>query len=145
MTFGGKDNRGPSIAELQRFVRERVLLTFMLSNGDQVTGTLRWFDESAFQIVPDGQHPFTILRSAVLGYKQYAEETAHAFAAATQAPAAKSSGATAATAATAAAPAASPPPAIEQDIASLLGLDEPAAATPEETAKPLQTDDAGNK
>jgi hypothetical protein len=70
MTFGGKDNRGPSIAELQRFIREKVRIRFMLSNGTEVVGTLRWFDENAFSIVPDGEQPFTILRSAVVGYRK---------------------------------------------------------------------------
>ena len=62
------DNRGPSTAELQRYIREKAVLVFVLSNGSQVTGHLRWFDENAFQIVPEGEQAFTILRSAVLGY-----------------------------------------------------------------------------
>lgn len=70
MTFGGKDNRGPSIAELQRYVREQTLLIFMLANGNELVGKLRWFDENAFQIVPDGEEPLTILRSAILGYQR---------------------------------------------------------------------------
>lgn len=78
MTFGGKDNRGPSIAELQRYIREKVPLRFMLSNGSEVVGTIRWFDENAFSIVPDGEQPFTILRSAVVGYrKQSGSSTAN--------------------------------------------------------------------
>ena len=72
MTFGGKDNRGPSIAELQRFVREQAPMLFMLSNGTDIIGQLRWFDDSAFQIVPmNGEQPFTILRSAVVGYRKH--------------------------------------------------------------------------
>ena len=71
MTFGGKDNRGPSIAELQRYIREKVPMSFTLSNGKEVVGTLRWFDENAFSIVPDGEQPFTILRTAVVGYRKH--------------------------------------------------------------------------
>ena len=69
MTFGGKDNRGPSVAELQRYVRDSNQVEFVLSNGDTVVGKLRWFDENAFSIVLDGEQPFTILRSAVVGYR----------------------------------------------------------------------------
>ena len=73
MTFGGSNNRGPSIAELQRFIREKTTLVFMLANGNQVVGQLKWADENAFQILPAGQQPFTILRSAVLGYHRHGE------------------------------------------------------------------------
>lgn len=69
MTFGGNSNKGPSIAELQRFVRDQTTLRFMLANGDKVVGKLKWADENAFKILPDGQEAFTILRSAVLGYQ----------------------------------------------------------------------------
>jgi len=73
MTFGGSNNRGPSIAELQRFIRDKTTVVVMLANGDKVVGQLKWADENAFQILPDGQQPFTILRSAVLGYHQHGE------------------------------------------------------------------------
>jgi hypothetical protein len=74
MTFGGKDNRGPSIAELQRYVREKVSIAFVLSTGENIIGKLRWFDENAFSIAQDGQQPFTILRSAVVGYRKHGDE-----------------------------------------------------------------------
>lgn len=70
MTFGGKDNRGPSIAEIQRYIREKTPLVFMLQNGEEVAGTLRWFDEYAFSVSREGEPPFTILRSAVVGYRK---------------------------------------------------------------------------
>lgn len=71
MTFGGKDNRGPSISELQKYIREKVRMRFLLNTGEEVIGTLRWFDEHAFSIVQDGEQPFTILRSAVVGYRKH--------------------------------------------------------------------------
>jgi hypothetical protein len=71
MTFGGKDNRGPSISELQRYIREKVPMRFMLNTGEEVVGVLRWFDEHAFSVLPDGEQPFTILRSAVVGYRKH--------------------------------------------------------------------------
>lgn len=69
MTITGHDNRGPSVAELQRFIREKVRLEFLLSNGDRLVGTLRWFDEQAFSVVPEGEQPLTVLRVAVLAYR----------------------------------------------------------------------------
>lgn len=72
MTFGAKDNRGPSIAELQRFIREKTEMIFVLNTGEEIVGHLRWFDEHAFSIVPPGEQPFTILRNAVVGYRQHA-------------------------------------------------------------------------
>ena len=76
MTFGGKDNRGPSIAELQRCIRDQIPMKFTLNTGEQVVGKLRWFDENAFSVVPDGELPFTILRAAVVGYRKQGEDGA---------------------------------------------------------------------
>jgi hypothetical protein len=75
MSFGGKDNRGPSVAELQRYIREKVDMLFMLNTGENIIGKLRWFDENAFSVAQDGQQPFTILRSAVVGYRKHAGES----------------------------------------------------------------------
>ena len=62
-------NKGPSIAELQRLIREQEHVEFLLINGTSIVGKIRWFDESAFSIIPDGEQPFTVLRTAVLGYR----------------------------------------------------------------------------
>jgi hypothetical protein len=69
----GTDNRGPSVAELQRLIREKTVVVFTLSNGQQIVGRLRWFDDNAFQLVPEGEQPFTILRNAVIGYRLYTQ------------------------------------------------------------------------
>ena len=69
MAIEGKDNKGPSTAELQRFIREQANLEFLLTNGDRLVGRLRWFDEQAFSVIPDGQQPITILRIAVVAYR----------------------------------------------------------------------------
>ncbi len=71
MTVGGHDNRGPSIAELQRYIRNGISLEFLLANGNTVVGRLRWFDEQAFSLEREGEEPFTILRLAVLGYRPH--------------------------------------------------------------------------
>jgi len=71
MSADGRDNKGPSTAELQRFIREKARLEFLLSNGDRVVGNLRWFDEQAYSVVPEGQEPITILRLAVVAYRMY--------------------------------------------------------------------------
>ncbi len=63
------NSKGPSIAELQHFVREQQKLEFILSNGDHLVGKLRWFDEQAFSVIQEGQEPITILRSSVLIYR----------------------------------------------------------------------------
>jgi len=62
-------NKGPSVAELQRHIRDKSKLEFLLSNGDRLVGQLKWFDEEAFCVVPDGQQPITIFRVAVLAYR----------------------------------------------------------------------------
>src|SRR5580765_8274483 len=78
MSLGGSSNRGPSTAELQKFIRDKTTVVLLLANGDKVVGQLRWVDETAFQIQPDGQVPFTVLRSAVLGWQRKDGEVAPA-------------------------------------------------------------------
>lgn len=69
MTQEKKESKRPSTAELQRFIREKTQLEFLLSNGDRLVGQLRWFDDQAFSVVSPGQKPVTILRPAVVAYR----------------------------------------------------------------------------
>lgn len=63
-----QDAKGPSIAELQRFVREKTSLEFILSNGKKELGTLKWFDEQAF-CLQQASGTITLLRTGVVGYR----------------------------------------------------------------------------
>lgn len=63
---GGK---GPSVAELERYIREKVKLEFVAVGGERFSGNLRWFDDEAFALLVDGGEPLTLLRSGVIGYK----------------------------------------------------------------------------
>ncbi len=65
----GTENKGPSVAELQRLIKNRSKLEFFLVNGKSVTGILKWFDPQAFSIIQDDQSTFTLLRPGVVGYK----------------------------------------------------------------------------
>ncbi len=70
--IASQNQKGPSIAELQEYVRERVRLEFLMNNGDSYTGRLRWFDEHAFSLETDRKdegQPLTLLRAAVAGYR----------------------------------------------------------------------------
>jgi len=70
MTIAGHDNsKGPSVAELQRFIRDKVTLELLLNNGEKIYGKLRWFDHDAFSLMQDGQHPITVQRMAVVAYR----------------------------------------------------------------------------
>lgn len=71
MPLGSAEHKGPSVAELQRFIREQARLEFLLSNGDRLVGKLRWFDDQAFSVIPEGQQPITILRLSVVAYRQF--------------------------------------------------------------------------
>lgn len=67
VTGGG--GRGPSVAELQRFIREKRPVEFVLVTGDKVSGILKWFDESAFSLTLGSEQSFTIMRQAVVAYR----------------------------------------------------------------------------
>ncbi|MDZ4833211.1 MAG: hypothetical protein SGJ27_05355 [Candidatus Melainabacteria bacterium] len=57
----------PSIAELQRFIKDGERLTFKTVDGTTYTGKLRWFDEQAFSLTLD-TGDFTLVKSNVIGY-----------------------------------------------------------------------------
>lgn len=59
---------------MQRFIREQTRIEFYLNTGSTITGRVRWFDDQAYSIVPDGEPSITILRSAVVGYRAYSAE-----------------------------------------------------------------------
>jgi sRNA-binding regulator protein Hfq len=69
MVSNGHENKGPSIAELQKFVRDKSKVEFLLLNGDKYNGTLRWFDEYCYSILQDDNNPITLLKTAVAGYR----------------------------------------------------------------------------
>ena len=65
----GDGGKGPSIVELQRFIRERKRIEFVLVTGDKLQGTLRWFDDAAFCLIMGNDQTFTVLRQAVVAYR----------------------------------------------------------------------------
>ncbi len=69
MATNSQENKGPSIAELQRFIRDKSKIEFLLGNGDKYVGTLRWFDEQSFSILQDDDNPITLLKAGVIGYR----------------------------------------------------------------------------
>lgn len=74
--IASQSQKGPSIAELQEYVREKVRLEFLMNNGNSYTGRLRWFDEHAFSLEPDKKdqgQPLTLLRTSVAGYRPVAK------------------------------------------------------------------------
>ncbi|MFA7337975.1 MAG: hypothetical protein WC028_14405 [Candidatus Obscuribacterales bacterium] len=66
-----QDNKTPTTAELQKFIRELTVLEFFSldGKGSKYIGALRWFDEEAFHIKQDDGSEMTLLRSAILGYR----------------------------------------------------------------------------
>lgn len=66
-----QENKKPSVAELQKFIRDKVSLEFLSldSKGAKYAGSLRWFDDEAFHIKLDDGSELTLLRTAILGYR----------------------------------------------------------------------------
>jgi len=70
MTVGnGKEGKGPSVAELQKYIRGKTKLEFILAGGERFTGILKWFDEFAFSLAQEEDNSITLLRSGVIGYR----------------------------------------------------------------------------
>ena len=77
MSINGVENKGPSIAELQRFVRSQTRLEFWLVTGKSFQGSLRWFDEHCYSIIEDDGGAVTLVKSGVVGYKPAKSVTAN--------------------------------------------------------------------
>lgn len=71
MLKNGQDHKLPSVAELQKFIREKVKVEFILTNSARFVGTLRWFDEDTYAITQDSGDHVTLLRSGVLCYRPH--------------------------------------------------------------------------
>jgi small nuclear ribonucleoprotein (snRNP)-like protein len=69
MATNSQEHKGPSVAELQRFIRDKSKVEFLLNNGDKYSGTLRWFDEHCYSILQDDNNPITLLKTGVVGYR----------------------------------------------------------------------------
>ena len=70
MTFGGSTaGKGPSVAELQRFIRDKRTIEVILLTGQKLKGVLKWFDEQAYCITMDDGESITLQKSAVIGYR----------------------------------------------------------------------------
>lgn len=67
MSNPGQEGKTPSVAELQRFIKDGERLTFKTVDGGSYTGKLRWFDEQAFCLALD-HGEFTLVKSNVIGY-----------------------------------------------------------------------------
>ncbi len=65
----GNTGKGPSVAELQRIIRDKRPVEMILVTGQKIRGALKWFDEQAYCIVLDDGESITLLRSAVIGYR----------------------------------------------------------------------------
>ncbi len=67
MSISASEGKLPSVAELQRFIKDGERLTFKTIDGGSYTGKLRWFDEFTFSIALD-HGDFTLVKSNVIGY-----------------------------------------------------------------------------
>lgn len=67
MSNQANEGKLPSIAELQRFIKDGERLTFKTVDGTTYTGKLRWFDDQAFSLTLDSGE-FTLVKSNVIGY-----------------------------------------------------------------------------
>ena len=65
----GNTGKGPSVAELQRIIRDKRQVEMILLTGQKIRGALKWFDDQAYCIILDEGETITLLRSAVIGYR----------------------------------------------------------------------------
>jgi hypothetical protein len=61
--------KGPSTAELQRYIREKKQIEIILLTGQKIRGSMKWFDEYAYCVTMEDGETITLLRTAVIGYR----------------------------------------------------------------------------
>ena len=60
--------RGPSEAEVKKFIKLEVRLEFITVAGHHFRGILLWADQSAFHVKLENEKTITILKSALVYY-----------------------------------------------------------------------------
>lgn len=60
--------KGPSEAELKKFIRLEVNMEFVLTTGQHFKGKLLWADNMAFHVKLENEKIITILRHAIIYY-----------------------------------------------------------------------------
>ena len=71
----GSTGKGPSVAELQRIIRDKRMVEMILVTGQKIRGNLKWFDEHAYCVVLSEGESITLLRSAIIGYRIVTAQT----------------------------------------------------------------------
>ncbi len=73
MDFGPSRDRMPTIqlssAAMIRLRDEHTQLNFFLTNGQTLTGQVKWFDETTIHILAGEGAEITLLKHAILYYK----------------------------------------------------------------------------
>jgi hypothetical protein len=60
--------KGPSVAELKKFMRFETSVDFYTITNQHFRGKIMWADEAAFQIKLDNEKVVTLVRTAVAYY-----------------------------------------------------------------------------
>ena len=60
--------KGPSEAEVKKFIKLEARMEFITTAGHHFRGTLLWADYSAFHIKLENEKTITLLRQAVVYY-----------------------------------------------------------------------------
>lgn len=60
--------KGPSEAEVKKFIKLEARLEFITVAGHHFRGTLLWADTSAFHVKLENEKTITLLKSAVVYY-----------------------------------------------------------------------------
>ena len=64
----GKESILLHTAELIKFRDERKVLLFILTNGETIEGTIRWFDEQTIHLVAADRSEITVFKHALTQY-----------------------------------------------------------------------------
>jgi len=60
--------KGPSEAEIKKFIKLEAKMEFVTTSGQHFKGTLLWADSSAFHIKFENDKTITLLKNAIVYY-----------------------------------------------------------------------------
>ncbi len=62
--------KGPTAAEIKKFIKEKNLIEFCLINDKKLCGYILWHDESSFHIKTEGHEELTVIKTSVMYYSR---------------------------------------------------------------------------
>ncbi len=59
---------GPSINEIKKLIKDNIIVSFCTINNQNISGRIKWCDQSAFKLIQEDGREITLLKQSVMYY-----------------------------------------------------------------------------